>query len=126
MFGGGCKCTAVVLDAHVNLRIDQVRRDVDGLLSVDGHLSVLGSVVGGPRSHPQLVLFVERRHGGGWSCRMSRNTVTKEWQSGKDHLNNDGGMFSHSTLAAVEMTWVAFFDRGLWVSAGKPRSTPAS
>jgi hypothetical protein len=56
--------TAVVLDAHVDLRINQVGRDVDGLLRVDGHFLVLCSVVGGACGYPQLVLFVERGHVG--------------------------------------------------------------
>ena len=54
--------TAVVLDTHVNLRIDQVGGDVHWLLGVDRHSLVLCSVVGGACGYPQLILLVQRGH----------------------------------------------------------------
>lgn len=59
----GEPCTPVVLDAHVDLCIDQVGCDVYWFLRVDGHRLVLCAVVGRAGSDAQLVAFVERRHG---------------------------------------------------------------
>jgi hypothetical protein len=52
------KCTAVVLDAHAHLRVNQVRLDVQRLLGVDGHGGVLCAVVGRPRGDAEFVHFV--------------------------------------------------------------------
>jgi hypothetical protein len=54
----GAKCTAIVLDAHVYMGVNQVGGNLYGLLGVDEDILVIFWVVRGACSDSQHVLLV--------------------------------------------------------------------